>query len=178
MQLRQCIVLLTLLPMSLFVHCQESVETNLEIDVVGERPNNQDITSSAKILYGDELKNKLESNLGATLANELGVSATGFGAGASRPVIRGLDGSRVQILENGMTVNDVSSISADHAVADSIQNASQIEILRGASALMYGSGSSGGLINVLNDRIATVLPDKTMGGFNVNGGSSANSRDD
>jgi iron complex outermembrane receptor protein len=176
MQLRQCIVLLTLLPMSLFVHCQESVETNLEIDVVGERPNNQDITSSAKILYGDELKNKLESNLGATLANELGVSATGFGAGASRPVIRGLDGSRVQILENGMTVNDVSSISADHAVADSIQNASQIEILRGASALMYGSGSSGGLINVLNDRIATVLPDKTMGGFNVNGGSSANSK--
>jgi iron complex outermembrane recepter protein len=176
MELKKIVVLLTILTSSTLVRSEETVSSNLAIDVFGERPNNQDITSPAKVLYGDELKNKLDSNLGATLTNELGFSSTGFGAGASRPVIRGLNGPRIQILENGMTVNDVSNISADHAVADSIQNASQIEILRGASSLMYGSGSSGGLINVLNDRIATTLPEGPTGGFSTSYGTGANTR--
>ena len=176
MRLRKLFILLTIALTSMMARSEETISSDLEVDVFGERANNQDITAPAKVLSGDELKSKLESNLGATLNNELGVSSTGYGAGASRPVIRGLNGARIQILENGMTVNDVSGISSDHAVADSIQNASQIEILRGASALMYGSGSSGGLINVLNDRIATTLPNQATGGFNTSYGSSANSR--
>ncbi len=125
------------------------------------------LMSPSKVLSGDELQNKLGNNLGATLSNELGVSATGFGAGASRPVIRGLEGARVQILENGLSVSDVSSISADHATANPLQSTRQIEILRGASALMYGSGSSGGLVNVINDRIATSLPGEPTGSVNT-----------
>ncbi|MEA9567699.1 TonB-dependent receptor [Polynucleobacter sp. AP-Nickl1-40-C4] len=125
------------------------------------------LMSPSKVLSGDELQNKLGNNLGATLSNELGVSATGFGAGASRPVIRGLEGARVQILENGLSVSDVSSISADHATANPLESTRQIEILRGASALMYGSGSSGGLVNVINDRIATSLPGEPTGSVNT-----------
>ena len=125
------------------------------------------LMSPSKVLSGDELQNKLGNNLGATLSNELGVSATGFGAGASRPVIRGLEGARVQILENGLSVSDVSSISADHATANPLQSTRQIEILRGASALMYGSGSSGDLVNVINDRIATSLPGEPTGSVNT-----------
>lgn len=125
------------------------------------------LMSPSKVLSGYELQNKLGNNLGATLSNELGVSATGFGAGASRPVIRGLEGARVQILENGLSVSDVSSISADHATANPLQSTRQIEILRGASALMYGSGSSGGLVNVINDRIATSLPGEPTGSVNT-----------
>ncbi|MBU3548805.1 TonB-dependent receptor [Polynucleobacter sp. P1-05-14] len=125
------------------------------------------LMSPSKVLSGDELQNKLGNNLGATLSDELGVSATGFGAGASRPVIRGLEGARVQILENGLSVSDVSSISADHATANPLQSTRQIEILRGASALMYGSGSSGGLVNVINDRIATSLPGEPTGSVNT-----------
>ena len=125
------------------------------------------LMSPSKVLSGDELQNKLGNNLGATLSNELGVSATGFGAGASRPVIRGLEGARVQILENGLSVSDASSISADHATANPLQSTRQIEILRGASALMYGSGSSGGLVNVINDRIATSLPGEPTGSVNT-----------
>ena len=71
------------------------------------------LMSPSKVLSGDELQNKLGGNLGATLSNELGVSATGFGAGASRPVIRGLEGARVQILENGLSVSDVPVYSAE-----------------------------------------------------------------
>ena len=145
---------------------QTQVEALPQLDVSGV--NEQGLLSPNKILAGDELQNKLAGTLGATLANELGVSATGYGAGASRPVMRGLEGARVQILQNGLSVGDVSSISADHAVAIPIQNAHQIEILRGASALVYGSGSSGGLVNVVNDRIVTSMPDMVSGAINTN----------
>ena len=145
---------------------QTQAEALPQLDVSGI--NEQGLLSPNKILAGDELQNKLAGTLGATLANELGVSATGYGAGASRPVMRGLEGARVQILQNGLSVGDVSSISADHAVANPIQNVHQIEILRGASALVYGSGSSGGLVNVVNDRIVTSMPDMVSGAINTN----------
>jgi len=140
---------------------------SLEITATGSQEAMQSILTPTKILQGDELANKLGGTLGATLANELGVSATGYGAGSSRPVIRGLEGSRVQILQNGLSVGDVSNISQDHAVGNNMQNTHQVEILRGAAALLYGSGSSGGLVNVVNDRILTNLPDRPTGAFNT-----------
>uniref|UniRef100_B1XUN2 TonB-dependent receptor plug n=1 Tax=Polynucleobacter necessarius subsp. necessarius (strain STIR1) TaxID=452638 RepID=B1XUN2_POLNS len=141
--------------------------SSLEITATGSQEATQSILTPTKILQGDELANKLGDTLGATLTNELGVSATGYGAGSSRPVIRGLEGSRVQILQNGLSVGDVSNISQDHAVGNNMQNTHQVEILRGAAALLYGSGSSGGLINVVNDRILTNLPDRPTGAFNT-----------
>jgi iron complex outermembrane recepter protein len=115
------------------------------------------ILNPAKVLAGPELRAKLGTSLGETLGNELGVAASGFGAGASRPIIRGLEGPRVKILQNGLAVADVSSISNDHAVATESATAQQIEILRGPAALLYGSGAIGGLINVVDNRIPTVL---------------------
>ena len=142
-------------------------QPSLEITATGSQEATQSILTPTKVLQGDELLNKLGSTLGATLANELGVSATGYGAGSSRPVIRGLEGSRVQILQNGLSVGDVSNISQDHAVGNNMQNTHQVEILRGAAALLYGSGSSGGLVNVVNDRILTNLPDRPTGAINT-----------
>jgi iron complex outermembrane receptor protein len=90
--------------------------------------------------------------------------------------MRGLDGPRVQILQNGLSVGDVSAISADHAVASPVANARQIEILRGAAALKYGSGSSGGLVNVVNDRILTNLPEHATGAVNTSYDTVSNGR--
>lgn len=149
------------------VAAAQSTAPSLEITATGSQEATQSILTPTKILQGDELLNKLGTTLGATLANELGVSATGYGAGSSRPVIRGLEGSRVQILQNGLSVGDVSNISQDHAVGNNMQNAHQVEILRGAAALLYGSGSSGGLVNVVNDRILTNLPDRPTGAVNT-----------
>lgn len=151
-------------------------EASLEVTATGSQEATQSILTPTKILQGDELLNKLGSTLGATIANELGVSATGYGTGSSRPVIRGLEGARVQILQNGLSVGDVSNISQDHAVGNNMQNAHQIEILRGAAALLYGSGSSGGLVNVVNDRILTNLPDRPTGAINTSYESVNNGR--
>lgn len=117
----------------------------------------------AKVLSGDELRDKLGATLGETLSQELGVSASAFGAGASRPIIRGLEGSRVKMLENGMAVSDVSGLSNDHAVSADGAAARQIEILRGPAALLYGSGAIGGLVNVVNERIPAALEDHIGG---------------
>ena len=160
---------------------QSSAESNLVIESNANQEGNA--LGPSKILSGDELLNKMGSNLGSTLSNEMGISTTGFGAGASRPVIRGLEGSRVQIVQNGLAVSDVSSISADHASANPMASTRQIEVLRGASALMYGSGSSGGLINVINDRIPTSLSGEVTGSFNtsyetVNQGKTASTEID
>lgn len=158
---------------------QNQADALPQLEVTGIREGAQGFLAPNKVLSGDELQNKLSGTLGATLANELGVSATGYGRGSSRPVIRGLEGSRVQILQNGLSAGDVSSISPDHAVASPMQNTHQIEILRGAAALLYGSGSSGGLVNVVNDRIVTMMPDMVSGAINTsyetaNQGKTAN----
>ena len=131
-------------------------------DALGSSGNAMILTPS-KILSGDELRDKLGGSIGETLNNELGVSASGFSSGASRPIIRGLDGPRVKILQNGMSSGDLSSISSDHAVASTGSTARQIEILRGPAALQYGSGAIGGLVNVVNDRISTTLETKATG---------------
>jgi iron complex outermembrane recepter protein len=121
------------------------------------------ILAPAKVLTGPELRNKLGVSLGDTLSHELGVSSSGFGAGASRPIIRGLEGPRIKVLENGMSVSDVSSLSNDHAVAAESSTARQIEILRGPASLLYGSGAVGGLINIVNERIPRELAVKPAG---------------
>jgi iron complex outermembrane receptor protein len=81
--------------------------------------------------------------LGETLASEPGVQSTHFGAGASRPVIRGMDGPRVQVLSGGSAVQDASNVSPDHAVMADSMLAEQIEVLRGPSALLYGGAWAG-----------------------------------
>ncbi len=132
---------------------------------------NMQVLTPAKILSGPELRAKVGTSLGDTLGAELGVSASGFGAGASRPIIRGLEGPRVKILQNGMGVADVSSLSNDHAVASESATAQQIEVLRGPAALLYGSGAIGGLVNVIDNRIPTILNRKMTGEGEVRFGS-------
>lgn len=137
---------------------------------------NAQILVPAKVLAGAELRNKLGASLGDTLSRELGVSASGFGAGASRPIIRGLEGPRVKILQNGMSVSDLSALSNDHAVAADASTARQIEILRGPAALLYGSGAIGGLVNVVNDRIPTELVSQPSGMAEVRAGTADRER--
>lgn len=106
-----------------------------------------------RIVQGDRLRRNRETNLGDTLSHELGISSSSFGPGAGRPIIRGQDGARVQVLENSIGTGDLSVISPDHAVATETLSASRIEILQGPATLLYGSGVSGGTVNVINARI-------------------------
>ena len=116
----------------------------------------------ATVLKSDELRRQLNGSIGETLRRQPGISSTFFGPGASRPVIRGLGGDRIRVLDFGLGSIDASSTSPDHAVAVEPALAERIEILRGTAMLMYGSSAAGGVINVLDGRIPS---DEPEGGF-------------
>ena len=127
-----------------------------------------DLIQSISVLKDEDLRRKRGANLGDTLSGELGVTSSAYGQGAGRPIIRSLDGPRIQVLENGVNTLDVSSLSPDHAVPIESLNATQIEIIRGPATLLYGGGATGGVINAVTGRI----PDKpftSLNGKPING---------
>ena len=110
------------------------------------------------VLSGEELQRRQDSTIGETLSNVPGVTTNRYSPLASRPIIRGLGGARVQVLENKLSSMDVSTISVDHPVTIDPITAEQIEIIRGPATLLYGSDATGGLVNVVTNRIPQVLP--------------------
>ncbi len=112
-----------------------------------------ELASPASLLQGAELFQRRGSTLGETLDGLPGVAATGFGPNASRPVIRGLDGDRIRILQNGAGMLDASSLSFDHAVAADPLVMERAEVVRGPAALFYGGNAVGGVVNIIDNRI-------------------------
>ncbi len=98
--------------------------------------------------------------IGEALGSEPGIYSNQFGAGSSRPVIRGQDGPRVKILQNSSENIDVSTLSPDHAVTVDPALAKQVEVIRGPSTLLFGAGTVGGLVNVNDSKIPTAMPEK------------------
>ena len=114
------------------------------------------------VLDGEELKRQAAATIGETLNNSPGLSSASFGPAVGQPVIRGQQGPRVQVLQNGLPALDVSTNSADHAVSVEPILADSIEILRGPATMLYGGGAIGGVINVVDGRI----PAKAIDGVN------------
>lgn len=113
-------------------------------------------------IKADTLK-KRGTNIGDALSGELGIHANQFGSGASAPIIRGQGGKRIKILNSGSETLDMASMSPDHAVTVDSVLARQVEVLRGANTLLYSSGNSAGVINVVDNKIPTTVPNAPTG---------------
>ena len=131
-----------------------------DIIVTGFRRDREDVLSGTSVVSGIELVRELRPTIGETLARQPGVSATSFGPNASRPVLRGFQGERVRVLTDGIGSLDVSNTSVDHAVAVNPLTAERIEVLRGPSALLFGSSAIGGVVNVVDARIPRRRPNE------------------
>ncbi len=116
------------------------------------------------VLEDDELMMKMGHSIGETLKQEQGITSQSFGPGVGTPVIRGQSGPRVRVLSSGIGSNDVSQLSPDHATSIEPIMAERIEVLRGPATLLYGSGAMGGVVNVIDNRIPSFIPDKPFGG--------------
>ena len=103
----------------------------------------------ASELSGEALRRSAESSLGATLSGEPGVHSSYYGPGAGRPIIRGFDGDRIRILNQGTDTFDVSQTSPDHGVSIEPLFADDIEVVRGPASLLYGNAAIGGVVNVI-----------------------------
>jgi iron complex outermembrane recepter protein len=115
------------------------------------------------VILGERLQKKGEVSFGEMLNGQPGVAMRSFGSAPARPVIRGLDGDRILILENGERMGDIAETSADHAISLDPLAASRIEIVRGPASLLYGSSALGGVINLMTSDIPDDAPDGTSG---------------
>ena len=123
-----------------------------------------DLSQSATVLQGEALRRQLANTLGETLARVPGLSNASFGENVGRPVIRGLQGTRVGVLSNSMAVSDASAVSQDHAVSVEPFLMDQVEVLRGPSTLLYGSGAIGGVVNMVSPSIPQAIPEQGYSG--------------
>jgi iron complex outermembrane receptor protein len=148
----------SLFVVSVQIHAQESKVEEVVVTSTALRENPLEVAQPTAVIAGDDLRRRIAASLGETLAKELGVSSTYFGPTASRPVIRGLGGYRVQTLQDGLASLDISGLSQDHAVTIESVVSQQIEVIKGPAALLYGSGAAGGLVNVVTHRVPMKQP--------------------
>ncbi|MFY8273404.1 TonB-dependent receptor [Pseudoalteromonas sp. SSDWG2] len=142
---------------------RQSAIENVVVYASGLDKNNLDMVSPVSVLGGDDLRDRAQPTLGETLKGLPGINASYFGPVSSSPIIRGLDGPRVKITQNGLDSADASRVGPDHAVSTESIAAEQIEVLRGPATLLYGSGAIGGVVNVVDNRIPTDVIDQYQG---------------
>ncbi|HCG95750.1 MAG TPA: TonB-dependent receptor [Halieaceae bacterium] len=134
-----------------------SQDTTIEEVVVTSSLTHQtpgQIEGPIHVVDGDEISESATQSLGEHLATLAGVSSNNFGPAVGQPVIRGMSGNRVKVLQNGMVIRDVSGVGPDHANDVDLNNVQQIEVVRGPSAILHANGTSGGIINIVDNTIA------------------------
>ncbi|MBM1181255.1 iron complex outermembrane recepter protein [Pseudomonas lundensis] len=144
--------------------------------ITGNPLGSSQLASPTTVLEGDDLTLQQQGSLGETLNKQPGVSSSYFGPGASRPIIRGLDGDRIRLLRNGVGALDASSLSYDHAVPLDPVNVERIEIVRGPAALLYGGNAIGGVVNTFDNRIPTEAIEGIQGAGELRYGGAATTR--
>ena len=147
-----------------------------EIIVLAHPLAGEGLAQASDVMDADELERKAVDNIGATVGNEPGIHNSSYGVGAGRPVIHGLGGARVRIMEERIDTLDVSVSSGDHAVTVDPFLAERVEVLKGSATLLYGSGAIGGVVDVHTGRIPHEVPERVRGALHVRGSDNGDGR--
>ncbi len=137
---------------------------------IGERLREEALRPT-EVLSGQRLARNLDVTVAETLEDRPGLASATNGPATARPVIRGLGGDRILLLEDGQRVGDLSATAPDHAVAIEGATARRIEVVRGPATLLYGSNAIGGVVNVIRDEVPVTVPHKVIGSLSVQGQS-------
>ncbi|MGH7573929.1 MAG: TonB-dependent receptor [Longimicrobiales bacterium] len=135
------------------------------------RRSGRDVLSPMSVLSGAALDRALDGTVAGTLDAEPGLAVTSIGPTTGQPVIRGLGGDRIVVLEDGVRTGDMASTSGDHAIATDPITAEQIEVVRGPMSLLYGSSALGGVINIVRGEVPAALPEHAHGSAVITGSS-------
>ena len=159
-------------------HAQESDdEDTIEELIVRAHPlSAETLAQPIATLSGAELERALAPSIGETLNELPGVHSSSFGQPVGRPVIRGLGGARVKTMEDRIDTMDVSVSSPDHATTIDPFTAQSVEVLKGPSTLLYGTGAIGGVVDVHTGRIPHEVPDDVSAKVEVRGADNADQR--
>lgn len=153
---------------------QEDPEGIEEIVVLAHPLARDGLAQPSAVLEADDLERAAADNIGATVGSEPGIHNSSYGVGAGRPVIHGLGGARVRVMEEQIDTLDVSVSSGDHAVTVDPFVAERVEVLKGPATLLYGSGAIGGVVDVHTGRIPRAVPRSARGVFDLRGSDNGN----
>ena len=153
------------------VQLKEAILLKEEVVIVAQKDDSFTGIDPSRVLSGSRLQQQLEGTLAATIASEPGVSEQSMGSATARPVVRGMGGDRLVILEDGMETGDASNLSTDHAVTADPLTTTRIEILRGPASYLYSSNALGGVMNVNRERSLANLPDQIHGNITLQANS-------
>ncbi len=112
------------------------------------------INNPIHVIQYSDFSKKGVSTLAESIDTLLGVSNQDYGASVGQPIIRGMSGNRVKVLNNGLVVRDVAFMGADHPIEVDIGGIQQIEIVKGPSSILYSNGAIGGIVNIVDNTIA------------------------
>ena len=160
--MKSVFLFLVFIPFTVFSQTKEVKVQDIQVLGHQDATNLVDFIPSVSKIEGKELQKRRQTSLGDTLQSEAGVTSTQFGPNASRPVIRGLDGDRIRILQNSLGTLDASTQSLDHAIPVDVLTLESIEIVRGPMSLLYGSSAVGGVVNLVTNRVHSTFEE----GFN------------
>src|SRR4051812_34094897 len=125
----------------------------------------RDVPQAVTTLSGQELARQISSSLAQSLSEQPGLAVRFNGPAATAPVIRGLQGERVLVLQDGDRAADLSSAAPDHGVSIDPLTAERVEVVRGPASLLYGNSALGGVVNVITNDIPTSIPTHVDGYF-------------
>ena len=167
---------LSILP-GVATHAQESDDEPIEELIVRAHPlSTENLAQPIASLNGPELERALAPSIGETLRNIPGVNSASFGQAVGRPVIRGLGGARVKLMEDRISTMDVSVSSPDHMTTIEPFIAKGIEVFKGPTTLLYGTGAIGGVVDVHTGRVPTAVPETVEARGELRAADNANQR--
>ncbi len=126
------------------------VEEQVTITATGTEQAVSSSIQSVEVIGSIDLAKKSPVSLGEALDGELGVAKRSFGPGTARPVIRGFDGDRVLVLQDGNRIGGLGFESGDHAEPLNVLTVERIEVVKGPATLLYGSNAIGGVVNAVS----------------------------
>ena len=145
------LLLISALPIN-YVTADEIEEVLVKSSFIHQKLS--EIENPLHVIDAEAISSAPSQSLGESIDSLPGVSSTDFGAAVGQPVIRGLSGNRVKVLNNGLLVRDASGLAADHINDVDMTNVQQIEVARGPSSLLFSKGSIGGIVNIIDNTIA------------------------
>lgn len=127
----------------------QPVRQQITVTASGQEETTFDTFQAVTTVESIDLVKRAKTSIGEVLDNEPGVAKRSFGPGSARPVLRGFDGDRVLIMQDGMSTGSLSSQSADHGEAIDVLELDRLEVVKGPATLLYGSGALGGVVNAV-----------------------------
>ncbi|HEX6278863.1 MAG TPA: TonB-dependent receptor plug domain-containing protein, partial [Pyrinomonadaceae bacterium] len=126
-----------------------SLQEEVTVTATGTEESVYEAFQSVNSIGTARIAEQANTAIGEVLERESGVGKRSFGPGTGRPIIRGFDGDRVLVLQDGVRTGSVGSQSADHGEPIDTLALERVEVIKGPATLLYGSNAIGGVVNAV-----------------------------